>query len=98
MFGLLGGSEMIVILLVATVFFGAKKLPELARGLGQGIREFKKATSEVTQDIEQSVYSDPPPAPRRLPKQAPDSVEATVAPPPKAEAPKAEAAPKEAGH
>jgi len=40
-----GPQELIVILIIVLVLFGAKKLPELARGLGQGIREFKKAAS-----------------------------------------------------
>jgi sec-independent protein translocase protein TatA len=40
-----GPQELIVILIIVLVLFGAKKLPELARGLGQGIREFKKASS-----------------------------------------------------
>jgi sec-independent protein translocase protein TatA len=40
-----GGSEWIVILLVVVLLFGAKKIPELMRGLGSGIREFKKASS-----------------------------------------------------
>lgn len=41
-----GPQELIIILIIVLVLFGAKKLPELARGLGQGIREFKKATNE----------------------------------------------------
>ena len=43
LFGL-GGWEMILILAVVLLLFGARKLPELAKGLGQGIKEFKKAT------------------------------------------------------
>lgn len=45
--GNLGATELILILLVVVVFFGAKKIPELAQGLGKGIREFKKATREI---------------------------------------------------
>ena len=41
-----GPQELIIILIIVLVLFGAKKLPELARGLGQGIREFKKASNE----------------------------------------------------
>ncbi len=41
-----GPQELIIILVIVVVLFGAKKLPELARGLGQGIREFKKAANE----------------------------------------------------
>jgi sec-independent protein translocase protein TatA len=48
--GNLGGSEVIIILVVLLLFFGAKKIPELARGLGKGVREFKDATSELTGD------------------------------------------------
>ncbi|WP_394993979.1 twin-arginine translocase TatA/TatE family subunit [Emticicia sp.] len=53
MFGL-GSTEMILILVVVLFFFGAKKLPELARGLGKGIREFKDATKEVKENIEKA--------------------------------------------
>ena len=65
MLGLLGGSEMIVIMVFAALFFGAKKLPELARGLGKGVREFKKASSEVTDGIQEAMNAEPPPPPRR---------------------------------
>jgi len=61
------GQDTIVILLVALVLFGGKKLPELARGLGQGIREFKDASEGVKRDIQDQINkettkSDPPPA------------------------------------
>ena len=42
----IGGWEFVLILAVVMILFGAKKLPELAKGLGQGIREFKKASSD----------------------------------------------------
>ena len=48
---MLGGWEIILILAVVLILFGAKKLPELAQGLGKGIKEFKKATREVTDEI-----------------------------------------------
>jgi sec-independent protein translocase protein TatA len=47
-----GGMEWVLIFLVVLLFFGAAKLPELARGLGQAIREFRKASKEVTDDLE----------------------------------------------
>lgn len=50
--GGLGGWEILLILLVLLIFFGAKKIPELARGLGRGIREFKDATKEIRDEIE----------------------------------------------
>ena len=53
--GNLGATEIILIVLVILVFFGAKKIPELARGLGQGIREFKKATREASEEVEEEV-------------------------------------------
>ena len=60
MFGLfnLGGGEIILILALILILFGAKKLPELAKGLGQGIKEFKKATKEVTDEV-QSAMDEP---------------------------------------
>ena len=48
--GPLGFQELILILLVLLIFFGAKKLPELAKGLGQGIKEFKKAAKEINEE------------------------------------------------
>ncbi len=46
MFGGLGPPEIIIIFLVIVLLFGGKKLPELAKGLGKGIREFKKAQTD----------------------------------------------------
>ena len=54
MFGL-GGPEIIIVLALGLVLFGAKKLPELGKGLGQGIREFKKGTSDLRNDLESSL-------------------------------------------
>ncbi len=50
MFGL-GIGEVVVILVVALIFIGPKKLPELAKGLGKGLREFQKATKGITDSI-----------------------------------------------
>lgn len=52
--GMPGGWEWVIIILVVLIFFGAKKIPELARGLGRGIREFKDATKEIKRDIDDS--------------------------------------------
>ncbi|KAA3616476.1 MAG: twin-arginine translocase TatA/TatE family subunit [Calditrichaeota bacterium] len=46
----IGVQEMIWIFLILVLLFGAKKLPELAQGLGKGIREFKKATKEIEEE------------------------------------------------
>ena len=58
--GNLGGPEIFLIVLFVLIFFGAKKIPELARGLGRGIREFKDATKEIKDEIEDSVKDDKP--------------------------------------
>ena len=50
--GDIGGSELILIMVVILIFFGANKIPELARGLGKGIREFKDASREIRSEIE----------------------------------------------
>lgn len=48
----LGAFEWVVIILIILLLFGAKKIPELARGLGQGINEFRKASTEIRKEIE----------------------------------------------
>ena len=52
--GDIGGSELILIMVVILIFFGANKIPELARGLGKGIREFKDASSEIRNEFERA--------------------------------------------
>jgi sec-independent protein translocase protein TatA len=47
----LGGPDLLVILLIILVLFGAKKLPELAKGLGQAIKEFQKAKDEFSDEL-----------------------------------------------
>lgn len=47
-----GGIEWIIIAFAVLLLFGAKKIPELARGFGQGISEFRKATSDIKKEIE----------------------------------------------
>ena len=51
----LGGGEIFIILLIILLMFGSKKIPELARGLGKGIRYFKDATSDMQEEIRDSV-------------------------------------------
>jgi sec-independent protein translocase protein TatA len=55
----LGGTEIILILGITLLLFGGKKLPELAKGLGQGIREFKKATKAVTDEVQNTAEEKP---------------------------------------
>jgi sec-independent protein translocase protein TatA len=52
MFGGIGVPEVMIVLLVILLFFGAKRIPELARGIGQGINEFKKASDDIKKEIE----------------------------------------------
>jgi len=63
MLGGIGSTELIVIFLVILIFFGANKIPELARGLGQGMNEFKKASSNIKREIDEgkkSLYESAP--------------------------------------
>ena len=52
MFGQLGMQEIILVLFILLLLFGAKRLPELGQSLGKGIREFKRGVSEIKEDIE----------------------------------------------
>ncbi|SFX46255.1 sec-independent protein translocase protein TatA [Cytophaga hutchinsonii ATCC 33406] len=54
----IGMPEIILILLLVVFLFGAKKIPDLARGLGRGIREFKDASKEVKKEIEDGLKDD----------------------------------------
>lgn len=47
----ISGPEIVVILLVVLLLFGAKKIPEFARGIGKGMREFRKATEDIKKEI-----------------------------------------------
>lgn len=93
MLAMLGWPEIIGILVVVLILFGAKKLPELAKGLGQGIKEFKKASNDMQNELHRSVaeeqYAAPPkPAPAPQPAApvaaAPAAQSSQPAPAPKA--------------
>jgi sec-independent protein translocase protein TatA len=73
----LGGTELLVVLLAVLILFGARKIPDFAKGLGQGIKEFRKASREVQEELERAteeVNNPPPPVSRR-------AVETTLATP-----------------
>jgi sec-independent protein translocase protein TatA len=57
--GMPGGWELVIIVLVVILLFGAKKIPELAKGLGKGIREFKDATKDIKSEINEGIKEDP---------------------------------------
>lgn len=58
MLGNIGGVELLLIMVVILLVFGAKRIPEIARGLGHGIREFKAAAREISREIR--LEDDPP--------------------------------------
>ncbi|HRE79988.1 MAG TPA: twin-arginine translocase TatA/TatE family subunit [Opitutaceae bacterium] len=62
--GDIGGPELMLIFVLVLLLFGGKKLPEFARGLGKSIREFKKATSGVEEEIRRAMDEAPPPRKR----------------------------------
>jgi len=53
----LGGGEIVLILLVVLLFFGSKSIPNLAKGLGKGLREFRDASEGIKRELEQSAKS-----------------------------------------
>jgi sec-independent protein translocase protein TatA len=83
----IGGPELMMIMFVILLLFGANKLPELARGLGKSVREFKKAASGVENEMRRAMEEQPtpPPAPKpvsAIPQIAPEK---TDVPPPTAD-------------
>ena len=58
MFENIGGSELLVILFVVFIFFGPKKLPEIGKSIGKGIREFRSAMKGIQDDIQNSTKLD----------------------------------------
>jgi sec-independent protein translocase protein TatA len=85
----IGGGEMIVIFLVVLLLFGGQRMPEFARGLGKSIREFKKATGGVEEQIRQAIDEAPKtfqPAPKKAGAPSP-SAQPALPPPPAHSAP-----------
>jgi TatA/E family protein of Tat protein translocase len=84
MFGTLGGPELFLILVVALIVFGPKKLPEIGKSLGRMMNEFKKASNEFRQTLEDEVEADKRRETARI--EAPVAVSATVVEPAATEA------------
>ena len=83
----LSGGELILIAVVALVLFGANKIPTFMKGLGQGIKEFKKASGDVQNELERAMHEEPP----RRPSAPPAAPAAPAAPAPPPDAPPAKA-------
>lgn len=81
----LGGSELIVILVVVLIFFGGEKMPEFARGLGKAIKEFKKAAGDVEQEFKRAMDEPPErPTPPALKPAVPQAAHPALTIPPTA--------------
>ena len=83
MFGM-GHYEIIIILIVILLVFGAKRIPEMAQGLGKGIKEFRKAMKDVKDEVDISEHL---PSDTIKPAPAPDQEAQRVTPPPASPAP-----------
>src|ERR1041384_2561829 len=66
----LAGPDLLIILLIVLVLFGAKKLPELARGMGQAVKEFQKAKDEFTDELHKAGNNPSPATPSVQPAQS----------------------------
>lgn len=66
-FGSFGVQELLIILLIVLLLFGAKKVPEIMKSFGQGMREFKRESQKMAADLEEAV-SQPPAEPEQLPE------------------------------
>jgi len=66
----LAGPDLLIILVIVLVLFGAKKLPELARGMGQAVKEFQKAKDEFTDELHKAGTTPPAAAPGVQPAQS----------------------------
>lgn len=63
MLGSIGGPEMLIILVVALIVFGPRRLPELGRSLGRGLSELRRASTDLRDTLEREIRVETPPAP-----------------------------------
>ena len=68
MFENIGWGELLLIIIILIVFFGPKRIPDIAQSIGKGIREFRKATRDIQDQVTQAVNEEPRPKPAE-PKQ-----------------------------
>ena len=87
-----GGPEVLVIMFIILLLFGGERLPELAKGLGKSIREFKKAASNVEDELKRAIEDAPTP-PRPFPKLLKPSSPAVTPVPASSETPPSESPP-----
>lgn len=87
MFGSLGIPELIVIFVIALIIFGPRKLPEIGRSLGRSINEFKKASNELRNTLEEEIKLEEQRPPVQAPSPATTASAAPDAPLPHAEEP-----------
>lgn len=57
--GIIGGTEIIVILVIVLILFGGKKIPELMHGLGKGVKEYKNAVNDIDKEIKNTTSENP---------------------------------------
>jgi sec-independent protein translocase protein TatA len=67
----IGGPELMMIMFIVLLLFGANRLPELARGLGKSVREFKKAASGVEEEVRRAMAEPEEPLPKKFPTHPP---------------------------
>lgn len=74
--GTFGTQELILILILVLVLFGAKRIPEIMRGFGQGLREFKDASQRAMDEIDEATSAKPEPRKTSTPRTTPVSEDA----------------------
>jgi sec-independent protein translocase protein TatA len=67
----IGAPELLVIIVLALIIFGPRRLPEIGRTVGKGMREFRRAASEIRGELEQDLDEEPPPVRRARSRAAP---------------------------
>jgi TatA/E family protein of Tat protein translocase len=87
MFGSIGGPELLLILAIALLIFGPKKIPELSRTIGKGMAEFRRATNEFRSTLEREVSAEDHEPPRQTAPRVPETPAPEAAPPTPAASP-----------